>query len=75
MFKVNIKDIRTCHWRLSGVFNVNFEQVSLIVLMFLLLTLLGENLTTAVITPKKPKQLYVQLPVTCEFLTEHQINF
>ena len=36
MFKVNIKDT---HWRHSGIFIVNFEHISHLVLVFLLLTL------------------------------------
>ena len=54
MFKVNNKNTRTryeiCskltikiperrHWRRSGIFIVNFEHISHLVLMFLLLTL------------------------------------
>ena len=54
MFKVNNKNTRTrreifssltiktskrCHWRRSGVFIVNFEHISHLVLVFLLLTL------------------------------------
>ena len=37
MFRVNNKDIIT--WRRSGVFIVNFEHISLFVLVFSLLTL------------------------------------
>ena len=39
MFRVNNKDTRTTPMRRSGVFIVNFEHVSPLVLMFLLLTL------------------------------------
>ena len=39
MFTVNNKDTRTTTMRRSGVFIVNFEHVSPLVLMFLLLTL------------------------------------
>ena len=43
MFKVNNRNTRTrCeirHWRRSGIFIVNFEHISHLVLMFLLLTL------------------------------------
>ena len=35
--KVNKKDIRRHHWRRSGVFTVNFEHISHIILVFLLL--------------------------------------
>ena len=38
MFKVNNKDTRTRHWRLSGVFNINFDFISHLILVFLLLT-------------------------------------
>ena len=37
--KLTIKDIRTCHWRHSGVFIVNVEHISQPFLVFLLLTL------------------------------------
>ena len=37
MFKVNNKEQR--HWRRSGIFIVNFEHISQLVLVFLLLTL------------------------------------
>ena len=37
MFKVNNKELR--HWRRSGIFIVNFEHISQLVLVFLLLTL------------------------------------
>ena len=39
MFKVNIKTPERRHWRRSGVFIVNFEHISYLVLVFLLLTL------------------------------------
>ena len=40
MFKVNNKDIKTRrNWRRSGVFLVNFEHISHLILMSLLLTL------------------------------------
>ena len=40
MFKVNNKDTRTTpKWRRSGVFIVNFQHISHLVLLFLLLTL------------------------------------
>ena len=39
MFKVDFKDTRTASWRRFGVFIVNFEKISNIVLMFLLLIL------------------------------------
>ena len=39
MFKVKIKTPEGRHWRRSGVFIVNFEHVSHLVLVFLLLTL------------------------------------
>ena len=39
MFKVNNKDTRTTPWRRSGIFIVNFEHISHLVLVFLLLTL------------------------------------
>ena len=41
MFKVNNKDTRTTPlaWRRSDVFIVNFEHISHLVLVFLLLTL------------------------------------
>ena len=38
MFKVNNKDTKTTQWRRSGVFIVNFEHISHLVLVFLLLT-------------------------------------
>ena len=37
--KLNIKTPERRQWRRSGVFNVNFEQISDLVLVFLLLTL------------------------------------
>ena len=37
--KLAIKTPKRCHWRCSGVFIVNLEQISHIVLVFLLLTL------------------------------------
>ena len=39
MFKVNNKDTRTTPWRRSGIFIVNFEHISHLVLVFLLLSL------------------------------------
>ena len=39
LFKVNKKDTRTTSRRHSGIFNVNFEQNSSIILVFLLLAL------------------------------------
>ena len=39
MFKVNNKDTTTTPWRRFVVFIVNFEYISHLVLMFLLLTL------------------------------------
>ena len=48
MFRVSNKDTRTTttmkiperrHWRRSGIFIVNFEQISHLALVFLLLTL------------------------------------
>ena len=37
--KLTIKTPERCHWRRSGVFIVNFEHISYLALMFLLLTL------------------------------------
>ena len=37
--KLTIKTPGRCHWRRSGVFNVTFEHVSRLLLVFLLLTL------------------------------------
>ena len=39
MFKVNNKDTRTMSWRRSGVFIVNFEHISYLFQLLLLLTL------------------------------------
>ena len=39
MLKSNNKDTRTTPWRRSGIFIVSFEQISHLVLVFLLLTL------------------------------------
>ena len=39
MFQVNNKVPEQRHWRRSGVFTVNFEHISHLVLVFLLLTL------------------------------------
>ena len=39
LFKVNDKNTRTTPWRRSGIFIVNFEHISHLVLVFLLLTL------------------------------------
>ena len=39
MFKVNNKDTSTTSWRRSGVFILNFEHISHLFLVFLLLTL------------------------------------
>ena len=39
MFNVNNKGIRTMLWHCSGVFIDNFEHISYLFLMFLLLTL------------------------------------
>ena len=39
MFKVNNKEPERRQWRRSGIFNVNFEHISHLVLKFLLLTL------------------------------------
>ena len=39
MFKVNNKDTTRCQWRRSGVFIVNSEHISHLVLAFQLLTL------------------------------------
>ena len=33
--KLTIKTPEPCQWRRSGVFNVNFEHISLLVLLFL----------------------------------------
>ena len=38
MFKVNNKDTKMTPWRRSGVFIVNYEHISHLVLVFLLLT-------------------------------------
>ena len=40
--KLKIKTIKQRHWRRSGVFNVNFEHISHLVLVFLVLTLAGK---------------------------------
>ena len=63
MFKVNnIKTPEQRQWRSSGVFTVNFERISHLVLVFLLLTLnmqfpagksLLELITRAIVFPKK----------------------
>ena len=37
--KVTIKTLEQCHWGSSGIFIGNFEQISQVVLLFLLLTL------------------------------------
>ena len=37
--KLTIKTLERCHWRRSGVFILNFEHISHLVLVFLLLTL------------------------------------
>ena len=39
MFKVKDKDTERRQWRRSGVFIVNFEHISYLALVFLLLTL------------------------------------
>ena len=39
MFKVNNKDTRATQWRRSDVFLINFEHISHLVPVFLLLTL------------------------------------
>ena len=39
MFKVNNKDTERRHWLRFGIFIVNFERISHLVLVFLLLTL------------------------------------
>ena len=39
MFKLTVKTLERRHWRRSGVFIVNFEHISHLVLVFLLLTL------------------------------------
>ena len=39
MFKINNKDTRTTSMTSSGVFIVNFEHTSYLILVFLLLTL------------------------------------
>ena len=39
MFKVNNKNIRTTSMRRSAVFVINFEHISFLFLVFLLLTL------------------------------------
>ena len=39
MFKINNKATITTQWRRSGIFIVNFERISLLILVFLLLTL------------------------------------
>ena len=36
--KLTIKTPEPRHWRLSGVFNINFDFISHLILMFLLLT-------------------------------------
>ena len=38
MFKRNNKDTERRHWHCSGVFFVNFEDISHLVLVYLLLT-------------------------------------
>ena len=45
MFRVNNKDTERSHWRRSGVFIVNFEHISHLGLVFLLLTLNMQMLT------------------------------
>ena len=37
--KLTIKTPERCHWRRSGVFNVNFEHISQLALLFPLVTL------------------------------------
>ena len=39
LFKAAIKTPKQRHWRRSGVFDINFEQISYIALMFSILTL------------------------------------
>ena len=43
MFKVNNKDTRRRNWHRSGVFIVNFEHISHVILVFLLLNLKGNS--------------------------------
>ena len=40
--KLTMKTQERCHWRRSGVFIVNFEHISHLILVFLLLTLSKE---------------------------------
>ena len=43
--RVNSRDTKQRHWLHSGIFIVNFEQISHIILQFLLLTLNKHMLT------------------------------
>ena len=51
MLKINSKGTKLRHWRRSGVFNVNFEYISCLVLVFLLLTLSRYMPTVNVLIP------------------------
>ena len=51
MLKINSKGTKLRHWRRSGVFNVNFEHISCLVLVFLLLTLSRYMPTVNVLIP------------------------
>ena len=46
--RLTIKTLEQCQWRCSGVFNVNFEHISQLVLVFLLLTCMHFFAWTAV---------------------------
>ena len=49
MFKINNKDTRKRPWRRSGIFIVNFEHISHLALVFLLLTL-SREMSTGLLT-------------------------
>ena len=51
MLKINNKGTKLRHWRRSGVFNVNFEHISHLVLVFLLLTLSRYMPTANILIP------------------------
>ena len=54
MFKVNNKDTRIKIWYRSGIFIVNFEHISHLVLLFPLLTLIVNSIVSIVIAGWDP---------------------
>ena len=73
--KLTIKPPERHHWRHSGVFLVNFKQISQLFLVFLLLTEVsllqnGKCLTTALTWPRRICKVYKMVAYTLDIMQQ-----